>query len=546
MIRPAYAPRIVPSKKKVRSRPRIALRRGSPAPLRIGKSPVGPTCRELRRRSCYSDSSIFEPGAEPGNPRRRFPEASGARSMQHRLKQRIMALCESVLAICLADSRPRQSTHRSTRTHGRAIFSNGVSTLPSVIAAALILAACHQPAAQAENWPRFRGTNGTGVSDLSGVPTEWTEDDYEWVVSLPGIGHASPVVWDDALFITTGDEDGLRTLYRLDASTGEQVWSRSERLDTNHLHVKNSYASSTPAVDGERVYVIHADFDQQWVIAYTMDGEEVWRYDVGPFVCQHGQGVSPIVYNETLIVANDQREPGVSSLLAFDRRTGDVIWQSPRESREVSYSTPFVLERADHDPQLICLSGVSGLTGYDPETGEELWTTPEMPLRTVACPVYGNGLILASCGSGGIGKYLMAVDPDAADGTAATLKYERLQAETLNYVPTPIVLGEYVYLWCDRGMICCVEMATGRTAWKERIGGNYSGSPILIDGYLYCMSEEGEVVVVEASPGFSGQKSSPLGVGSHSTPAVGNGRVYFRGFDRLACLKAGPQAAAGN
>lgn len=410
---------------------------------------------------------------------------------------------------------------------------------------AIVVGAWDLKSARAENWPRFRGTNGIGISDLQGVPREWTEDDYEWVVPLPGMGHASPVIWEDALFITTGDDDGMRTLYRLDASTGEEVWSRSERLTANHLHKKNSYASSTPAVDGECVYVIHADFDQQWVIAYTMDGEEEWRYDLGPIVCQHGQGVSPIVYGDALIVANDQREPGVSSLQALDRRTGDVIWQSPRASREVSYSTPFILEREGAEPQLICLSGISGISGYDIETGDELWTTPEMPLRTVACPVYGNGLVVASCGSGGIGKYLMAVDPDSADGTAETLSYERVEAETLNYVPTPIVLGQHIYLWCDRGIICCLEMATGKTVWKERVGGNYSGSPVLIDGYLYCMSEDGEIVVVEAKPEFSGQTASPLGVGSHSTPAVARGRVYFRGFDRLACLKAAPESAVG-
>ena len=420
-----------------------------------------------------------------------------------------------------------------------------LKTFTTVVALTAVLGAVCA-SARGENWPRFRGPNGTGVSDLKGVPVEWTEEDYEWVRSLPGIGHSSPVVWEKALFVTTGDAEGLRRLYRLDAETGEEVWSQSLRLTANHLHKKNSYASSTPTVDGERVYVIHADFDQQWVVAYTMDGEEAWRRDLGPFVCQHGQGVSPIVYGEMLIVPNDQRDPGVSSLVALDRRSGKVVWKTPRKSREVSYSTPFVLELPDRDPQLIFLSGASGVCGVDPETGDALWTTAEMPLRTVACPVYGNGVVVVSCGSGGIGKYLRAVDPAAgAEVSKAAVRYERLERETLPYVPTPIVHGEHVYLWCDRGFVCCVEMATGRTIWNERIGGNYSGSPVLIDGRLYCISEDGDVLVVEASPEYRGVARSPLGDGSHSTPAVANGRVYLRGFGRLASLKAKPQAAAG-
>ncbi len=396
-----------------------------------------------------------------------------------------------------------------------------------------------------DNWTRFRGPDGTGISDLQGVPVEWSLDDYEWIIPLEGVGHAAPVIWENALFITTGADDGVRTLRRLDATTGEEVWSQELRLATNHLHKKNSYASSTPTVDGERVYVIHADADQQLVIAYTLDGDEVWKRDIGIFESQHGQGISPIVYENLLIVCNDQAGP--SSIIAIDRRTGDTVWEIPREPKEVSYATPFVLELEDRPPQLIVASEASGLSSLNPLTGEEYWDTDAMPLRTVASPVYGNGLIVVSCGSGGIGKYMRAVDPTGSGDVSAThTRFERLEKDTLNYVPTPVVHGEHIYLWCDRGFVCCVEMATGATVWNERIGGNYSGSPVLIDGKLYCMSEEGDVVVLEASPEFKEPTRNPLGDGSHSTPAVANGRVYLRGFSRLACLKAkGASVAAG-
>ncbi|MEX0585727.1 MAG: PQQ-binding-like beta-propeller repeat protein, partial [Pirellulales bacterium] len=146
---------------------------------------------------------------------------------------------------------------------------------------------------------------------------------------------------------------------------------------------------------------------------------------------------------------------------------------------------------------------------------------------------------IATSGQGGVGKYLRAVDPPGSGEVSQThVRFERLEKEFLNYVPTPIVLGEYVYLWCDRGIVCCVELSTGRTIWSERIGGNYSSSPIAIDGKLYGVSEEGEVVVLAAAPEFREYGRSPLGDGSHSTPAVANGRLYLRGFQRLVSLRA--------
>jgi outer membrane protein assembly factor BamB len=138
-----------------------------------------------------------------------------------------------------------------------------------------------------------------------------------------------------------------------------------------------------------------------------------------------------------------------------------------------------------------------------------------------------------------VGKYLRAVDPTGSgDVTATHIRYEREEKDFLHYVPTPIVQGEYVYLWCDRGIVCCVELSSGRTIWSERIGGNYSGSPVVVDGKLYGVSEEGEIVVLAAAPEFREYGRSPLGDGSHASPAVANGRLYVRGFQRLVSLRA--------
>lgn len=411
----------------------------------------------------------------------------------------------------------------------------GAATLRTWLMVCLV-SLCAAPG-MADQWPRFRGPNGTGISDLQGLPVAWSEDDYEWVVDLPGIGHSSPVIWDDALFLTTALDDGSRTVHRFDALTGEEVWSQTTRFGTPRIHKKSSLASTTPALDGERLYVAFADETHQLVIAYTFDGDVEWTRDLGAYTSQHGLGVSPIVYGELLVMPNEQA--GESSIVALNRKTGEVVWKHPRPSKEVSYATPMILDLPDHAPQLICLGQPGGLVSLNPLTGDAIWSTSEMPQRTVSSPVYGNGVIIASSGQGGVGKYLRAVSPTGAgDVTGTHIRFERMEKEFLNYVPTPIVRGEYLYLWCDRGIVCCVELPSGRTIWNERVGGNYSGSPVSIDGKLYCVSEEGEVVVLAAAPEFQEYGRSPLGDGSHSTPAVANGRLYLRGFQRLVSLRA--------
>lgn len=393
----------------------------------------------------------------------------------------------------------------------------------------------------AENWSRFRGPNGTGTSDLKGVPATWTVDDYEWVIDLPGKGHSSPVVWGDRLFLTTGFDDGARTLLCLNADTGETLWSDSYRLGTPRLHKKNSFASGTPTVDADRVYVVFADDEHNIVTAYTHQGEKVWTRDVGAYRSQHGPGVSPILVDGLLILPNDQLE--FAQIVALDAETGEIAWATTdRKYRRSAYSSPLVVNVNGQD-QLICLSGAVGLSAFNPRTGEELWASGELEHRTVGSPVYDekHNLLIATCGGGGIGKYMVAVDPTGQGDLSQTefIKGERTQ--NLPYVPTPIVHEGHLYLWNDNGVVCCVDLSGDVTenVWRERIGGNYTGSPVLIDGRIYCISEDGEVVVIDASPKFKLHGKSPLGDPSYSTPAVANGRVYFRGFHTLASLKAG-------
>ena len=391
-------------------------------------------------------------------------------------------------------------------------------------------------AAQCSDWTRFRGENGDGISLLKDVPVEWTEEDYEWKVDLPGTGHSSPVIWGVRLFVASGQDDGMRMLLCLNALTGESLWSQSVHLAPEpHVSDRNSYGSSTPLVDGERVYIAFADKEHYLFSAYDHDGNPLWSEDLGPFASQHGQGHAPILHGETVILANDQAGP--SFVIALNRKTGEEVWRSSRADREAAYSTPLVLADVGQKPQLICVSGATGITGLDLETGVELWGSGELPMRAVASPVYGEGVVIASCGKGGKGHHMVAVEPSVDPAVKQpTVRWTR--TKSLPYVPTPIISDGILYLWEDDGVVLSVDLKSGETIDRVRVGGNYYSSPVMIDHKLYCPSDDGQIAVVATQPELELLAKSPLGEPIHSTPAVANGRVYFRGFHTLACLKA--------
>ncbi len=387
---------------------------------------------------------------------------------------------------------------------------------------------------QAENWPRFRGPDGTGVSEDATIPATWTDKEVAWVVELPGVGHSSPVIWGEHLFVTSATDEGKsRTLYCLDSATGEIRWSKTEKFATNHLHAKNSFASSTPATDGERVYVPYADDADFALLAYDFKGNQVWKASLGPYSSQHGMGVSPIVFEDLVILPNDQRGP--SSVVAFNRKTGKQVWKTDREAREASYATPIIVEVPGSAPQLICANGATGLTSLDPRSGELIWKTEPLPQRTVASPSFVGGLVYITCGQGGKGTRLIGVDPTGRGNIEATHIKVR-KDKGIPYVPTIVGLGNWVFHWNDNGVVSCYDVRTQEQLWEKRIGGNFSGSPIVVGGKLYCIDESGQVVVLGAGPEFEQLGVMPLGDASHSTPAAANGRLYLRTFHKLTCI----------
>ncbi len=409
-------------------------------------------------------------------------------------------------------------------------------------------------AANADNWPRFRGPNGTGASADKDVPIKWNEKEgVLWKTPIPGRGNSSPIIWGDRVFIQSSAADGTeRWLFCLNATSGEVLWKQSSAGKTAHTHDKNTLASSTPATDGERIYVVFWDGKDLLLNAYDFKGAQLWTRNLGGFVSEHGAGISPIVYDGKVFLADDQGDQMVkppSRVLAFHAKDGTDAWKVERKSFRASYSTPFILKGEKGEPQLIVAS-TAGVASYNPDDGAEIWnyvwSFPRNPLRTVASPILAGGLIIANAGEGGAGRSLLALRPDGkGDVTKTNLVWE--DNKSFSYVPTLLGSGDYLYGVNDQGFASCHQAKTGDEIWKERLstGINMSASPILIDGKVYAASEEGDVYVFEASPAaFKLLAKNNLGENVMSTPAAANNRLYIHGKDNLYCIGKASKSAA--
>lgn len=394
----------------------------------------------------------------------------------------------------------------------------------------------------AQEWTRFRGPNGTGLSDAKTIPAEWRAEDFNWKVSLPGSGHSSPVIFEEKIFLTSTDEAAGKIIALcVKAADGSILWQREFPFAPFQKHKFNSFASATPAVDAERVYFSWSTPARYTVLALDHAGKQVWERDIGPFVSQHGSGASPIVFEDKLILPNEQE--GQSFLVAFDRRTGQTRWQSSRRTSSTTYSTPCVYQPKGQKPLLIFNSQAHGISAVDPQSGNLVWEYAKaFDKRSVSSPLIAGNIIFGSCGSGGGGHYVVAVRaPNAATDKQPELAYELRRAAP--YVPTGVVHGDLVFLWNDGGIVTCLHAPSGDVRWQERVGGNFFGSPVLVDGRVFCVSTSGEVVVIEASDRFHVVARNALEETTHATPAVAGGRMYIRTLTRL--ISVGGKLGAG-
>ncbi len=383
-----------------------------------------------------------------------------------------------------------------------------------------------------ENWPAWRGPRGDGTSLEKSVPVRWSAtDNVLWKVPIPGKGHASPIVWGDHLFVVTAIEDrDQRVLLCLNRKDGRVIWRRVV-LDAplEKLHALNSRASSTPATDGEKVYVSFLDRDKMFVAAYDFDGNEVWAVRPGVFASRHGYCSSPVLWKDKVLVNGDHDGPAY--LLALARTSGETVWKTPRPNRTRSYCAPIV-RTIDGRNQMI-LSGSLCVASYDPDTGKQHWIIDGPTEQYVASLVYNGDLLFMTCGFPDL--FVQAIRPTGSGNVTKTHVAWQIEKECA-YVPSPIAIGPYFLGVSDTGVARCYEAATGKILWRERLGPHFSASLVAANGLAYFLSDKGLMTVIRPGPEFEVVARNDIGEDMRASPAISEGQMLLRGVRNLYCI----------
>ena len=402
-------------------------------------------------------------------------------------------------------------------------------------------------ALQGQEWTRFRGPDGQGISQAKTIPIKWTENDYAWKVKLPGTGHSCPVVWGNKVFVTSGDQKAaLGILLALSASDGEVLWQKQYKLPSYNMNRLNSYATATPAVDADCVYVLWPTSKETLLVAVDHSGEELWKRTFEGVRCQHGAGSSPIVAGN-IVVFTIEHEADTNDMdsawIAVDRKTGQTRWKLPRQTNpKTSYSTPCVYSPASGAPQLIFSSLAHGISSVDPETGAVLWEMKSAFIsRVISSPVIADGLVIGTCGDAGVGKRLIAIRPGVGGKPTPPAEAYKIDNSTVPYIPTSLAKADLLFTFSDRGYVSCLRTATGQQLWREKPAAKFYGSPVWIDERLYCIAANGDVVVIKAGPAYELLAVNPLGEQSHATAAVAGERMYLRTYSHLFAVGGGKQ-----
>jgi outer membrane protein assembly factor BamB len=419
----------------------------------------------------------------------------------------------------------------------------------------LLIAAFGLPA-QAENWPCWRGPRGDGTVTDAKLPTAWSDDqngkqeNIAWKVPLPGVGHSSPVVWDDVIFLTTclvdqgdGKTPTDRLLMCLDKKSGKEKWRQtvcSSPLEKKHT--LNSFASGTPTTDGQSVFVTFLESDspdekknhgQMVVAAYDFAGKRLWEVRPGEFSSTHGYCSSPVLFEDLVIVNGDH--DGNSYIVALRQADGSTVWKTPREHKTRSYCTPIIRSfgpSPDAPPQLI-LSGSKSVCAYNPRTGERIWNIDGPTEQFVASMVDDGKLLFMTCGFPE--RHILAIKPDGKGNVTETHIAWRSK-DNCAYVPSPIICDGYFLVVADNGIASCFRATDGERQWLKRIGPGHSASLLTAGGLVYFLSDRGTMKIIRPGKEYKEVAVNELGEDCFASPAASDGKLYIRSVGHLYCI----------
>jgi outer membrane protein assembly factor BamB len=393
------------------------------------------------------------------------------------------------------------------------------------------------PPSVAQDWPQFRGPDGQGHAQVQRLPLRWsdTSANVKWKTPIEGLGWSSPVVAHGRVWLTTAIEGGrsLRAI-TLDAQTGK-VLGNIEVFHVDppgHVHSKNSYASPTPILESDRVYV---HFGTYGTACLSEQGAVLWKQTLR-WNDVHGPGGSPLLEGELLVFSSDGTD--LQQVVALDRRTGLVRWKTPREPstepKKFAFSTPLVIE-VGKTPQVVS-PGAGMVTSYELSSGRPVWQV-RYPggYSVVPRPVTAQGLVFISTGFDR--PTLLAIRPDGrGDVTQTHVAWKLEKGAPLS--PSPVAVGEELYVVSDHGVATCLDAKTGKVHWQERLDGNYSASPIHSGGMIYFQNESGVTTVVKAETAFSKLARNEVKGRTLASLAAVEGALFLRTDQNLLRIDA--------
>jgi outer membrane protein assembly factor BamB len=423
----------------------------------------------------------------------------------------------------------------------------------------------------AANWPQFRGPQGQGVSDETALPSTWgPQTNVAWKTAVAGLGHSSPIVWDNHVFLTTAVEgepvpgakapvhmlqedpakpatefvhpDSMgadrKHTYKVIAvalDSGKVLWEQVayEGPVYDGRHKRSSYASPTPITDGTRVF---AYFGSEGLYAYDFKGKLLWKADVGDIkTLGMGTASSPVLHQNLVILQCDEDNGEKSFIIALDAKSGKTVWRTARPT-SVTWTTP-ALVTVGSGVELVT-AGNEFVIGYDPASGKELWRAKGLESNTIATPLVGHGLVIVSAGYPT--KKVIAIRPGGKGDVTGTDRIAWTYDKGTAYVPSPILYGDYVYLITDTGLLTCLDAKTGAVKYeggRPPVPARFVASPVAFDGHLYITSTDGDTFVIRAGPTHEVVRTNELDEPVYASLAPTQGRLLIRGQGHLYCIK---------